>query len=73
MSKECIPNCPRIQAAIEDFPEDKHPSVAVAELLEACEATYGCPGPIVSEQVAVVGLIRRRRETLQVYECGLPE
>jgi hypothetical protein len=73
MSKECIPDCPRIQAAIENFPEDALPAIAVTELLEACRAAYDCKGPEIGEVNVVVGFFRRHNETQSGFVCGLPE
>lgn len=73
MSRSCISNCPRIQEAIENFPEAAQPEVATTELLAACEATYDCEGPSLGEVEVVVGFIRRRRVTRPGFNCNLPE
>lgn len=72
MAKECITNCPRIQVAIENFPEGTHPDVATSELLAACEATYECGGPEPSEVSVVTGFFQRREENKPGFNCGLP-
>lgn len=73
MSKACIPDCPRIQEAIENFPEAAQPEAATAELLAACEATYDCSGPELGEVEVVVGFFRRRTATQPGFICNLPE
>lgn len=71
MSQECITSCPRIQTAIDNFPEDAHPGIAMTELLEICEATYDCSGPEAGEVEVVIGFFRRRYETQPGLICGL--
>lgn len=73
MSKECIRNCPVVLEAIENYPEGAHPSVAMAEVLQACENAFDCPGPIPTEIETRTGIIRQRIETRPGFICGLAE
>lgn len=71
MSKECIPYCPNIQSAIENYPEGATPSVATQELLAACAATYLCEGPQPTDTEVVIGYFRKRTELQPGFVCGL--
>ncbi len=72
MAKECIQNCPRIRAEIENLPEGTHPEYLTQDLLAACEATYECVGPEPAEVEVVTGFFRRHVETRPGLNCGLP-
>jgi len=71
MAKECIQNCPRIQAEVESLPEGAHPKVLTKDLLEACEDTYECAGPEPAEGEVVIGFFRKHTETQPGLKCGL--
>ncbi|MCX6727885.1 MAG: hypothetical protein NTX11_03685 [Candidatus Saccharibacteria bacterium] len=73
MSKECIQNCPAVLEAIENYPEGGHPSVAMAEVLQACVESYSCPGPREGIIESKVGIFRNRTVSELGYICGLPE
>lgn len=85
MSKECIRNCPYIKELTDSSETDNlfagplpiHPDMIRSSddsntnrLLDACEASYDCPGSITTEEVVTRGLFKKRQETVAKVICG---
>ncbi|HVT00845.1 MAG TPA: hypothetical protein VHE53_01255 [Patescibacteria group bacterium] len=87
MSKECIQNCPIIQAVKGEVehsnflsgPMAIHPDVfsgensGVNKILRMCEASYSCDGPRVEDVEVERGIFKIRTEIERQTVCGLPQ
>ncbi|MEI6481525.1 MAG: hypothetical protein WCO19_04450, partial [Candidatus Saccharibacteria bacterium] len=71
--KECISECPRIQAELAQMSQDQIPEIAAGPLLAACVESYSCPGPREGIIESKVGIFRNRTVSELGFICGLPE
>lgn len=80
MARECIRQCPRIEKCFKAADSNTTISALgriplgygnIDQLREYCEASYGCPGPVVEPAQVVKGFFKTRIEIENRTLCGL--
>ena len=81
MSRECLRNCPNIQASLDSASSANTNSAllhvpaggdSLNNLMAWCEASYDCAGPELTEVEVIKGVFKKHTETETQYACQYP-